>query len=73
MDQTIAGKTAPITSLDPIKREVLTLLGDGEHDLTSLAEALQCSTKKLLMLVTQLELQGYVEQTSAGFRAVRHL
>lgn len=73
VDQTIAGKTAPLTSLDPIKRQVLTLLGDGEHDLTSLAEALQCSTKKLLMLVTQLELQGYVEQTSAGFRAVRHL
>lgn len=73
VDQTDADSTALATPLDPTKRELLSLLGDGEHDLTSLAEALQCSTKKLLMLVTQLELQGFVEQTSAGFRAVRHL
>ena len=67
-----ADETAPLAALDPVKRQLLTLVGDGEHDLVSLAAALQCSSRQLLTLVTQLELQGYVEQTSAGLRAVRH-
>jgi predicted Rossmann fold nucleotide-binding protein DprA/Smf involved in DNA uptake len=65
-------ETMPLAPLEPVKRQLLTLLGDGEHDLASLASALQCSSRQLLAMVTQLELQGYVEQTSAGLRAVRH-
>ena len=67
-----ASETTPLAPLEPAKRQLLTLLGDGEHDLASLASALQCSSRQLLAMVTQLELQGYVEQTSAGLRAVRH-
>jgi DNA processing protein len=68
-----AAPTIRPASLDPLERRLLTLLGDGEHDLGSLAAALQCSSRRVLTLVTQLELRGYVAQTSAGLKAVRHL
>ena len=46
----------------------MTLLGDGEVDLGSLATATGLSTGELLSTITRLELAGYVEQTHAGFR-----
>jgi len=67
-----ADQTACLKALKPAERQLLTLLGDGEHDFPSVAAALQCSSRELLLLATQLELQGFVEQTSAGLRAVRH-
>ncbi len=47
---------------------IMTLLGDGEVDLGSLATATGLSTGELLITITRLELAGYVEQTHAGFR-----
>ncbi len=66
-------KNARTAPLNPVEHQLLTLLGDGEFDLGSLATAMQCSSREVLTLVTHLELQGYVAQTSAGWRAVRHL
>ncbi len=66
-------KNARTAPLNPVEHQLLTLLGDGELDLASIAIAMQCSSREVLTLVTQLELQGYVAQTSAGLRAVRHL
>ena len=47
---------------------IMTLLGDGEVDLGSLATATGLPTGELLSSITWLELAGYVEQTHAGFR-----
>lgn len=68
-----SAKNARMPPLNPVEHQLLTLLGDGELDLASLATAMQRSSREVLTLVTHLELRGYVAQTSAGLRAVRHL
>ena len=71
--QQAVAKNARMAPLNPVEHQLLTLLGDGELDLASLATAMQRSSREVLTLVTHLELRGYVAQTSAGLRAVRHL
>lgn len=68
-----SAKNARMPPLNPVEHQLLTFLGDGELDLASLATAMQRSSREVLTLVTHLELRGYVAQTSAGLRAVRHL
>lgn len=59
------------SSLSDNARGLLVALGDGEFDIASLCRARGMDMPAMLTLLTQLELEGHVEQTAQGFWHVR--
>jgi predicted Rossmann fold nucleotide-binding protein DprA/Smf involved in DNA uptake len=59
------------SSLSDNARGLLVALGDGGFDIASLCRARGMDMPAMLTLLTQLELEGHVEQTAQGLWHVR--
>ena len=71
MSQSRDGAVRPVPGLPADAQHLLDWLGDAEMDLGDFMQGGSVSAPRLRTLLTDLELQGFIEQTAAGYRRLR--
>ena len=69
--QPLGGAARPTPNLPDDAQHLLNWLGDAEMDLGDFMQGSSVSAPRLRTLLTDLELQGFIEQTAAGYRRLR--
>lgn len=71
VSQSLDGAVRPAPGLPADAQHLLNWLGDAEMDLGDFMQGGSVSAPRLRTLLTDLELQGFIEQTAAGYRRLR--